>query len=243
MGLAENGRLQRFLAPLTEAGGSRVLGSTDFDVVLRDQHIHDALCEHFVRAVLDQLRLVNISRHLLEADRLAKNIRHDSCHVVEGKVFRSKNRAAALSRPCAVEQESSAHGADILRGDLWRLHIRVAGREEHALMLEALHVVEHVFNQGGTPESAVINPALLDRFIFGQRGCNRPCLLGKFRSASQHGDIDDPLHTLALDRIESRSGETQVVCRIVIVGERRRHHQEDAFGILQSLFLRGRIVQ
>ncbi len=72
MGLAENGRLQRFLAPLTEAGGGRVLGSTGFDVVhavvLRDQHIHNALREHFIRAELDQLRLVSISRHLLEAE-------------------------------------------------------------------------------------------------------------------------------------------------------------------------------
>src|SRR5580658_5122904 len=73
--LAQKGRLQDFLTPLPEAGRTRVFRASQLRAVeaaiFSGIHIHQPLRERLAGAEPDQLGLILVAWHRVEADRFA----------------------------------------------------------------------------------------------------------------------------------------------------------------------------
>jgi len=120
-GLAEYCRLEYILGPLTEPGrrvgrGRRcALDQMVHALILGRHHVSHRLRHPLGGTAAGHHTLQIVHRHLVILHGLAKQVRVNRHHVVEGQILRSEHGDAVDAVPGAIKQQSCGNSSDVTR--------------------------------------------------------------------------------------------------------------------------------
>src|SRR5664280_36618 len=111
---------------------------------------------------------------LLEAHWFPQHVGHDLRHVVMRQILWFEYRDAVLSAPGGIEQQRGGGGGDVAGGAGRKLAVPGDRREEHALALDRLDLVEDVVHERGHRQRPVAHARARDQVVQRQRRRHQP---------------------------------------------------------------------